>query len=137
MAVVILASPNHQNVGCEALFLEQFSHEFHSCVLVASSLDQKIENLAGSQVTILRDDVRRQTFRIVCEARRIPAADRSPMCLRLPAGSLESGLVRPWRWTVAKSRLSQSNREAVAGPLEIDWLRRFDEELPGLHWGPS
>ena len=36
----------HQNVGCEALFLEQFSHEFHSRVLVASSLHQKIENLA-------------------------------------------------------------------------------------------
>lgn len=36
----------HQNVGCEALFLEQFSHGFHSRVLVASSLDQKIENLA-------------------------------------------------------------------------------------------
>ena len=36
----------HQNVGCEALFLEQISHEFHCRVLVASSLDQKIENLA-------------------------------------------------------------------------------------------
>jgi hypothetical protein len=33
-------------MGREALFLEQFSHEFHSRVLVASSLDQKIENLA-------------------------------------------------------------------------------------------
>ena len=29
-----------------SLFLEQFSREFHSRVLVASSLDQKIENLA-------------------------------------------------------------------------------------------
>ena len=36
----------HQNVGREALFREQFSHEFHRRVLVASSLHQKIENLA-------------------------------------------------------------------------------------------
>ena len=57
----------------------------------------------------------------LARTRRIPAADRSPMCPRLPIGSLESGSVRPWRWMVAKLKWSQSNRKVLAaGPL---WTR--------------
>ena len=36
----------HQNIGCEALFLEQLAHEFHRCGFVAPSLHKEIENLA-------------------------------------------------------------------------------------------
>src|SRR3984957_7788828 len=36
----------HQNIGCEALFLEQLAHQFHGCGLVAPSLHQQVENLA-------------------------------------------------------------------------------------------
>src|SRR5277367_2123342 len=35
----------HQNIGCEALFLEQLAHQFHGCSLVAPSLHQQVENL--------------------------------------------------------------------------------------------
>jgi hypothetical protein len=61
--------------------------------------------------------------------RRILAPDPSPMCPRLPISSLESRPVRPWRWTAAKSRLSQSNRNLMAAGC---WIRRsmpFDEAL--------
>jgi hypothetical protein len=36
---------SHQNIGCEALFLEQLAHQFHGCSLVAPSLHQQVENL--------------------------------------------------------------------------------------------
>ena len=36
----------HQNIGCEALFLEQLTHQFHGCSLVAPSLHKQVENLA-------------------------------------------------------------------------------------------
>ena len=36
----------HQHIGCETLFLEQLTHQFHGCSLVAPSLHKKIENLA-------------------------------------------------------------------------------------------
>jgi hypothetical protein len=36
----------HQHLGREALFLEQLSHQFHRCSLVALSLHEQIENLA-------------------------------------------------------------------------------------------
>jgi transcription elongation GreA/GreB family factor len=50
----------------------------------------------GSQVTIMRDDDRRQTFRIVGEDEADPrGGSTSPMCPHLPIGSLESGSVRP------------------------------------------
>jgi transcription elongation GreA/GreB family factor len=64
----------------------------------------------GSRVTVLRDDDRRQTFRIVGEERRIPAEDRSLMCPHLPACLSDSGPVRPWSWMVAKLKLSPSSR---------------------------
>src|SRR5580692_8469585 len=35
----------HQNIGCEALFLEQLAHQFHGCGLVAPSLHKQVENL--------------------------------------------------------------------------------------------
>jgi hypothetical protein len=35
----------HQHIGCEALFLEQLTHQFHRCSLVAPSLYQQVENL--------------------------------------------------------------------------------------------
>jgi transcription elongation GreA/GreB family factor len=74
----------------------------------------------GCHVTILRDDDRRQTFRIVGEDEADPAVDRSLMCPRLPACLSESGSVRPWSWMVAKSRLLQSRRGAVtARPPKI------------------
>jgi transcription elongation GreA/GreB family factor len=60
----------------------------------------------GSQVTILRDDGRRQTFRIVGEDEADPRGGSiayvSPLAHRL----IGSGSVRLWRWTAAKSRLS-------------------------------
>jgi hypothetical protein len=68
----------------------------------------------GSKVTILRDDGRRQTFRIVGEDEADPRADPSPMCPLLPVGSSESASVRPWRWTRARLRLSRSNRAFAA-----------------------
>ena len=49
----------------------------------------------------------------LARTRRIPAADRSPMCPHLPACLSESGSARPWSWMVAKSKLSPSSREAV------------------------
>jgi hypothetical protein len=36
----------HQNIGCEALFLEQLAHQFHGGSLVAPSLHKQVENLA-------------------------------------------------------------------------------------------
>jgi hypothetical protein len=48
------------------------------------------------------------------KTRRIPAQDRSPMCLLLPVISSESRSVRPWRWTATKSRLLWSNRSLTA-----------------------
>ena len=68
----------------------------------------------GSRVTILRDDDRRQTFRIVGEDEADPRGGRSPMWPRLLSGLSESGSVRPWRWKAAKSRLSPSSRVAIA-----------------------
>jgi transcription elongation GreA/GreB family factor len=68
----------------------------------------------GSRVTILRDDGRRQTFRSSEKTRQILAPDQSPMCLRLPIISSESRSATPWRWTVTKSRLLQSNRKPIA-----------------------
>jgi hypothetical protein len=38
-------SVGHQHFGCEALFLEQLAHEFHSW-LIAPSLDQQIGDFA-------------------------------------------------------------------------------------------
>ena len=35
----------HQNIGGEALFLEQLAHQFHGCSLVAPSLHKQVENL--------------------------------------------------------------------------------------------
>ena len=35
----------HQNIGGEALFLEQLAHQFHGCGLVAPSLHKQVENL--------------------------------------------------------------------------------------------
>ena len=35
----------HQNIGCEALFLEQLAHQLHGCSLVAPSLHKQVENL--------------------------------------------------------------------------------------------
>jgi hypothetical protein len=35
----------HQNIGCEALFLEQLAHQFHGCGLVAPLLHKQVENL--------------------------------------------------------------------------------------------
>ena len=35
----------HQNIGYEALFLEQLAHQFHGCSLVAPSLHEQVENL--------------------------------------------------------------------------------------------
>ena len=43
--------------------------------------------------------------------RRIPAADRSRMCIHLPACLSESESVRPWNWMVAKLKLSLSSRD--------------------------
>src|SRR6478609_10997617 len=34
-----------ENIGCEALFLEQLAHQFHGCSLVAPSLHEQVENL--------------------------------------------------------------------------------------------
>jgi hypothetical protein len=36
----------HEHIGCEALFLEQFAHQFHGCRLITPSLHKEIENLA-------------------------------------------------------------------------------------------
>src|ERR1700677_2697339 len=36
----------HQNIGCEALFLEQLAHQFHRCSFIAPSLHEQGENLA-------------------------------------------------------------------------------------------
>ena len=36
----------HQHIGREALFLEQLTHQFHGCSLVAPSLHEQVENLA-------------------------------------------------------------------------------------------
>src|ERR1700722_701544 len=37
---------SHQNIGCEAFFLEQLAHQFHRCSLGAPSLHEQVENLA-------------------------------------------------------------------------------------------
>jgi transcription elongation GreA/GreB family factor len=68
----------------------------------------------GSQVTILRDDDRRQTFRIVGEDEADPRSGSiAYVCPHLLTCLSESGSVRPWRWMVARSRLSPSNRRAT------------------------
>src|SRR3984957_20888551 len=36
----------HQNIGCEALFLEQLAHQFHGCSLVPPPLHEQVDNLA-------------------------------------------------------------------------------------------
>ena len=38
----------HQHSGGETLFLEQLTHQFHGCSLVAPSLHQQVENLTSS-----------------------------------------------------------------------------------------
>ena len=68
----------------------------------------------GSSVTILRDDGRRWTFRIVGEDEADPRAGSIAYAsCQLAIGSLESGSVRPWRWMATKSRLSPSNRSRL------------------------
>ena len=36
----------HQNIGGEALFLEQLAHQFHRCGFIAPPLHEQVENLA-------------------------------------------------------------------------------------------
>src|SRR5580700_2098911 len=36
----------HQNIGCEAFFLEQLAHQFHRCSFIAPPLHEQVENLA-------------------------------------------------------------------------------------------
>jgi hypothetical protein len=58
------------------------------------------------------------------KTRRIPAADRSHMCRRLPACSSESGSVRPWKWMVAKLKLSPSSRvTGTIGRRSYGWIK--------------
>ena len=35
----------HQNIGCDASFLEQLAHQFHGCRLVARAPHEQVENL--------------------------------------------------------------------------------------------
>ena len=69
----------------------------------------------GSRVTILRDDGRRQTFRIVGEDEADPRAGSIAYVSPLAHQShRKAESVRPWRWTATRSRLSRSNRSLMA-----------------------
>jgi hypothetical protein len=72
----------------------------------------------GSQVTILRDDDRRQPFRIVGKDEADPPADRSRMCPRSAACLSRCGSVRPGSRMVPRSRLCSQIERRVTPSAE-------------------
>jgi hypothetical protein len=62
----------------------------------------------GSKVTILRDNDRRQIFRIVGEDEADP---RGGSIAHVSACLSESESVRPWNWMIAKLKSSLSSRD--------------------------
>jgi hypothetical protein len=91
----------------------------------------------GSQVTILRDDDRRQTFRIVGEDQADPGDGSIAYVSPLPVGSSEGASVRPWRWAGARLRLSRSNRKGFRCEAAAEtWSMAENGERPDSLFGP-